>query len=77
MPPAINTLSPAHQVIEKLGGRRAVAQHLGLSISAVHRWCSAPPKGTNGRIPHKHWNMLLLLAHQQNKRLSVKTLAGL
>lgn len=77
MPPATNTLSPAHPVIEKLGGRRAVAEHLGLSISAVCRWCAPEPIGTGGRIPHKHWNMLLLLAHQRKQRLSVKTLSGL
>ena len=77
MPPATNTLAPAHPVVEKLGGRRAVAEHLGLSISAIHRWCSSPPKGTGGRIPHKHWVNLMLLAEKRKQRLTIKTLSGL
>lgn len=72
----INTCSPAHPIIEKLGGRKVVATHLGLSLSAVCRWCAEKPVGTGGRIPHKHWNMLLALAERRGMRLSVKTLAG-
>jgi len=75
--PTYNTLQPAHPVLERLGGRRAVADHLGLSFSAVCRWCAPPPIGTGGRIPAKHWLSLMALAERQGKRLSVRALSGL
>ena len=75
--PTYNTLQPAHPVLERLGGRRAVAEQLGISFGAVCRWCAAPPVGTGGRIPAKHWPALLEMAEQQGKRLSVRALSGL
>jgi hypothetical protein len=72
-----NSCTPAHPVIEGLGGRASVAEHLGISVSTLSRWCAEHPRGTAGRIPQRHWPALLDLARRTGKRLTLKTLAGL
>lgn len=72
-----NTCQPAHPVIDRLGGRKVVARHLGVSVSTLSRWCAPAPTGTGGRIPQKHWNALLDLALERGTRLTLKNLAGM
>jgi hypothetical protein len=75
--PTIHTLAPAYTVIERLGGKSAVAQQLGLSSSTLTRWCAPAPFGTGGVIPRKHWAQLLDMAKGQRVRLTLKELAAI
>lgn len=75
--PTIHTLAPAYPVIERLGGKSAVAQQLGLSSSTLTRWCAPPPVGTGGVIPQKHWAQLMQMARLHGKRLTLKELAAI
>lgn len=75
--PTIHTLEPAYTVIEKLGGKTQVAQHLDLATSTLSRWCSPFPQGTGGVIPQKHWSQLMRLAQERRVRLTLKELAAL
>ena len=70
-------MTPAYKVIERLGGKAAVAEQLNIDKSTLSRWCSPSPKGTNGRIPQKHWSQLIAIARRQNVRLSLNDLAAL
>ena len=61
-------MTPASQIIERLGGFQAVADMLGITANAVQRWTySADPSGTKGdkvkglgdRVPMRHWAALV------------------
>jgi Putative antitoxin of bacterial toxin-antitoxin system, YdaS/YdaT len=61
---------PAHAVVKivrQLGGSSAVAAHLGISMSAIHKW------RTNG-IPGNRCRSLLELADQRGTALSLEEL---
>lgn len=70
-------MAPAYNVIERLGGKSAVAEYLGLAVSTLSRWCTPAPDGTNGVIPQKHWPQLLEMAQTLRVRITLKELASL
>lgn len=60
-------MTPASQIIDRLGGFQAVADVLGITANAVQRWTySNDPSGTKGdkvkglgdRVPMRHWAAL-------------------
>lgn len=74
--PVVHTLEPAYTVIEKLGGKSAVAEELALDKSTLSRWCQPRPGGTGGLIPQRYWPQLMQMAREQNVRIGVKELAA-
>jgi hypothetical protein len=74
--PVIHTLEPAYTVIEKLGGKSAVAQALNLDKSTLSRWCQPSPQGTGGLIPQRYWPQLIEMAREQRVRIGIKELAA-
>jgi len=53
-------VTPAHNVIRKLGGAQAVAKLLDLDVSNVHRWTYPKARGgTGGKVPTRHQDTLL------------------
>ena len=77
MIPTLHKLEPAYSLIEKLGGKAAVAEALGLDKSALSRWCMPRPGGTGGMVPIRHWSALMRLAKQHNVQLALEELADL
>jgi hypothetical protein len=74
--PVVHTLEPAYTVIEKLGGKSAVAQALSLDKSTLSRWCQPSPQGTGGMIPQRYWPQLMQMARDQRVRIGLKELAA-
>jgi hypothetical protein len=74
--PVVHTLEPAYTVIEKLGGKSAVAQALSLDKSTLSRWCQPSPQGTGGLIPQRYWPQLMQMARDQRVRIGLKELAA-
>lgn len=68
--PTVHKLEPAFSILQKLGGKSAVAAELHLSASTLSRWCSPRPKGTGGTIPQRYWDDLLLLAQRRKVAIS-------
>lgn len=64
-----DSCDPAHSVIKKLGGVRALARELCLNPATVSKWqTTRAHKGTDGLIPARyHWSLLQLA-----KRRSIK-----
>lgn len=61
-------MTPATQIIERLGGTQAVADLLGITQNAVQRWTyPTEPSGAKGdktaglgdRVPTRHWAALV------------------
>lgn len=76
--PTIHTLEPAYTVIEKLGGKSAVAEQLGLSKAQMTRWCSpSDAGGTGGVIPQRYWPRLMEMAREKRVRITLKELAAI
>lgn len=75
--PTIHTLDPAFTVIERLGGKSAVADALKLDKSTLSRWCQPRPHGTGGMIPQRYWRDLTGLARCKGLELAFKELAAL
>lgn len=75
--PVIHTLEPAYTVIEKLGGKGAVSDALGLDKSTLSRWCQPRPGGTGGLIPQRYWPQLIDMAREQRVRIGIKELAAI
>lgn len=73
--PTIHFSEPAFSVLEKLGGKSAVAAELGVSPSTLSRWCQPVPAGTGGLIPQRHWGALLELSKKRRVNLTVADLA--
>ena len=78
-----NNLEPAHSIVLALGGCRPLARDVAsvskgahrLSPSTISRWMRAVEgKGTGGRIPVKHWYVLLQVAEIRGNRGKVKRL---
>lgn len=74
--PVVHTHEPAYSVIEKLGGKSAVAEVLGLDKSTLTRWCQPKPLGTGGLIPQRYWPQLIEMARSQKVRIGLKELAA-
>jgi hypothetical protein len=74
--PVVHTLEPAYTVIEKLGGKSAVAEALELDKSTLSRWCQPSPQGTGGMIPQRYWPQLMQMARDQRVRIGLKELAA-
>jgi hypothetical protein len=74
----MSQLSPAKEVVEKLGGVRATARVLQLNPSAVSRWMMSPKKrGTGGHIPQRHWPAILEYAKKERIKLRLDDLVNL
>lgn len=61
-------MTPASQIIDRLGGTQAVADLLGITQNAVQRWTYASEptgrkgdkvKGLGDRVPMRHWAALV------------------
>lgn len=74
--PIVHKLTPAYAVIEKLGGKRAVAEQLGLDKSTLSRWCQPRPQGTGGIIPQQYWPALMEMARNQEVSINVLELVA-
>jgi len=75
---SIHGANPAISIVVRLGGCRAVARLVGVSPSAVSRWCTpAPLGGTGGRIPQRHWDRLIAQAAERGVLLDAQALSGL
>ena len=74
--PTIHTLEPAFTVIERLGGKAAVAEQLSLDKSALSRWCQPRPAGTGGVIPQRHWAALMQMARAKHVDITLEELAA-
>ena len=72
----VHTQEPAFSVIQKLGGKSAVAEYLGLDKSTLSRWCQPAPPGTGGLIPQRYWPALVEMAREQGVRITLKELAA-
>lgn len=74
--PVIHKLEPAYTVIEKLGGKSAVAAELALDKSTLSRWCKPAPGGTGGLIPQRYWPQLIAMARKQSVTINVMELVA-
>ena len=72
--PTIHTLSPAYEIIERLGGKNDVAEALGLDKSTLSRWCQPRPSGTGGMIPQRYWGELMQMARTKKVRVKLEDL---
>jgi len=70
-------LSPAREVVQKLGGVRAAARALELSPSAVSRWMMpSAARGTGGHVPQRHWPAILKHARKERIELTLTDLVN-
>jgi hypothetical protein len=66
-------LSPAREIVARLGGVRATARVLQLNPSAVSRWMMpAQKRGTGGQIPQRHWPALIAHAKKERVKLALR-----
>lgn len=72
----IHTQEPAFSVIERLGGKAAVAEALELDKSTLSRWCQPRPGGTGGTIPQRHWPQLVKMARKKGVRITLRELVA-
>ena len=69
---------PAHSIISRFGSAAEVGRILDLDKSTVTRWTMAKPqKGTEGKIPRKYWEPLMVEAKKRKIRLTITQLAAL
>jgi hypothetical protein len=70
----INDAEPAHSVITKLGGVRALSRALGLSAAAITRWQTrrtpTDKRGCDGVIPEFRRSAVMAVAKTLRKRLT-------
>lgn len=72
-----HNVKPASDVVARLGGCRSVAKLMGVSPSAVSRWCTPCEfGGTGGRIPQKRWQHLIAVAKSCGVELDAHSLSG-
>lgn len=74
--PVIHTLKPAYTIIERLGGKTAVASELQVDKSTLSRWCQPKPVGTGGAIPLRHWQQLIDMARTRDVVITLEELAA-
>lgn len=72
--PTVHTLAPAYDILQRLGGKTQVANHLGLDKSTLSRWCQPRPSGTGGMIPQRYWPQLMQMARLQRVKLRIEEL---
>lgn len=53
--------TPASEIVKRLGGNKAVADHLGLERTAVQRWQYPSPKGSGNKVPLRHWKAVIAM----------------
>lgn len=75
--PTIHCENPAFSLIERLGGKSAVADRLNVDKSTLSRWCQPKPAGTGGVIPQKHWAHLIAMGKEQGVDITLEELAAL
>lgn len=75
--PTIHFNDPAYSIVEKLGGKAAVAEKLGLDKSTISRWCQPVPQGTGGLVPQRYWPQLIEIGRAQKVRVTLKDLVAL
>jgi len=75
--PTLHFLEPAYSVIQKLGGKTALANDLQLFPSTLSRWCQPTPAGTGGRIPQKYWRQLFEIAKERGVDIKLEELAAI
>jgi len=69
---------PATNIVMQLGGCRSVARLVGVSPSAVSRWCTPTALGgTGGRIPQKWWKQVISAGKDRGVLIDAKQLSGL
>lgn len=64
------------QIIEKLGGKQAVAEKLGLSKGAVYLWFYPKPKGCGGVVPPRQAIKIQELAKEQGIECTIQEIMG-
>ena len=64
------------EIIEKLGGKSAVAEKLGLSRGAVYLWFYPKPSGSNGVIPAKQAIKIYELAQEKGIDFTIQDILG-
>lgn len=70
----IHMTPPAFALIEKLGGKSAVAAELEVNKSTLSRWCMPRPLGTGGMIPQRYWPNLIEMARRRGVRITMQEL---
>lgn len=64
--------NPAHSIIQRLGGEKAVSAITETSYTAPYRWQSDKSKGgAGGRIPAKHIPILISAAQAKGVPLTL------
>lgn len=75
---SIHNAQPATAIVVQLGGCRRVARLVGISPSAVSRWCTPTALGgTGGRIPQKWWKQMISAGKDRGVLIDAKQLSGL
>ena len=74
MIPTIHTLAPAYPLIEKLGGKAAVAKELNIDKSTLSRWCQPAPQGLGGMVPQRYWDQLIAMGKRQKTPIALREL---
>lgn len=67
-------MTPASEIIRRVGGFKTVADWLGLDRSAVQRWTYDPPKGAGEQVPLKHWTTLIAKAAEAGHEIKLSEL---
>jgi hypothetical protein len=67
----------ASDLIEKLGGHKAVADRLGITRNGIQRWTYPKGKekgGLGNRVPMKHWAALMAMAADVGQPITLNEL---
>lgn len=71
-------LEPAKSIVAALGGVRATAKVCECAPSAVSRWMMPKEKrGTGGKIPQRHWGLLIAVGKKRGLGITLARLAAL
>jgi hypothetical protein len=65
------------EFITSLGGPRLIAERLNITRNAVQRWVYPKPVGCAGRIPSKHWPLLVELAATRGHEITLDALMNM
>ncbi len=70
-------MSIAQTMIERFGGHEELAAALGVNVVQVYRWTYPKDrKGTDGRIPDRHFKTLLTEAKKRGIKIDPAELVG-
>ena len=70
--------NPVETLIKAFGSNAEISRILDVNKSTITRWgYSKERNGTGGRIPQKHWEVLLREAKKRKVKLSIRDLAGI